>query len=133
MYGKWFCIGAGDLALAMLADGILEIAKRVGGVEGAERQRALSHLTLLSGSRRLTGRLRISADPFYKNPFVLDITRNAQAKMLRGQLKTKFGSLPKWVDAPLETALSAKLERWSKKILTVGTFEGALGKRQAVR
>lgn len=135
---------AGDLALAMLAndgpENMLEIAKRVRGLKGAERQRVLSQLTLLSGLRRMTGRLRmdlktmgISTDPFYKNPFVMDIMRNAQAKMLRGQLKTKFGSLPKWVDEPLETASSAQLERWSKKILTVGTLEGVLGKGQAVR
>ena len=43
----------GDLALAMLAGGgpeqVLEIAKRAGGLRGAERQRVLSQLVLLSG------------------------------------------------------------------------------------
>src|SRR5713226_240125 len=53
----------GDLALAMLASGgpeqVLEIAKRASGLKGAERPRALSQLVLLSGVRRLTGRLRM--------------------------------------------------------------------------
>jgi hypothetical protein len=45
----------GDLALAMLAGGgaerVLEILKRASKLSGAERQRVLSQLVLLSGSR----------------------------------------------------------------------------------
>ena len=49
--------------------------------------------------------------------------------MLRGQLTTKFGRLPKWVDDRLDAASSVQVERWSKKILTADTLEGVLGKR----
>ena len=129
----------GDLALAMLASGgpeqVFEIAKRAGGLKGAERQRVLSQLVLLSGLRRLTGRLRIELKAMgiitdiTKNEFVQDVVRDTQANMLRGQLETKFGSLPKWVDERLETASSVQVERWSKKILTADTLEGVLGKR----
>ncbi len=129
----------GDLALAMLASGgpeqVLEIAKRASGLRGAERQRVLSQLVLLSGLRRLTGRLRIElkamgiTTDITKNEFVQEVIRDDRANMLRGQLETKFGSLPKWVDERLETATAVQVERWSKKILTADTLEGVLGKK----
>lgn len=130
----------GDLPLAMLAGGgpeqTLEIAKRAGALKGAEQQRALSQLILLSGLRRLTGRLTmelktmgIATDPFYKNILVIDAMREARATMLRKQLVTKFGRLPKWVDQRLEEANSDQIERWSIKILNAGTIESTLGKQ----
>ena len=129
----------GDLALAMLAGGgpelMLEIVNRAGRLRGAERQRVLSQLVLLSGLRRLTGRLRIElkamgiTTDITKNEFVQDVIRDDRANMLRGQLEAKFGSLPKWVDERLEAAKSVQVERWSKKILTADTLEGVLGKR----
>jgi hypothetical protein len=129
----------GDLALAMLSGGgpeqVLAIAKQASQLKGAGRQRVLSQLVLLSGLRRLTGRLRmelkamgITAD-FTKNEFVQEAIRDDRAKMLRGQMETKFGSLPKWVDERLEGATSVQIGRWSKKILTADTLEGVLGKR----
>ena len=129
----------GDLALAMLAGGgperVLEIAKRAVGLRGAERQRVLSQLVLLSGLRRLTGQLTMelktmgSTTDFYKNEFVMDAMLHARANMLRGMLATKFGTLPKWVDERLEDATSVQIERWSKKILTAETLEGVVGKK----
>ncbi|HUQ95255.1 MAG TPA: hypothetical protein VM120_26495, partial [Bryobacteraceae bacterium] len=138
--GRFLASGRrGDLALAMLAGGgaekVQEIAAQASRLRGAERQRVLSQLLLLSGLRRLTGRLRMelktmgSTTDFYQNEFVQDAMRDAKASMLRGLLTTKFGRLPKWVDERLETAPSVQLERWSKKILTVNTIEGVLGKK----
>ena len=49
--------------------------------------------------------------------------------MLRDQLKTKFGSLPKWVNQRLDAATSAQVQRWAKKIVSVDTLEGVLGKK----
>ena len=114
---------------------MLEIAKRASGLKGGDRQRVLSQLVLLSGLRRLTGRLRMelktmgSTTDFYKNEFIQDAMRDARANMLRGQLATKFGRLPKWVDERLEEATSVQIERWAKKILTADTLEGVLGKK----
>jgi len=71
----------------------------------------------------------ITTDIFYKNEFVQDAMRDARAGMLRGLLETKFGKLPKWVDERLENATSVQIERWSKKMLTAETLEGALGKK----
>src|SRR5205814_1131490 len=129
----------GDLALAMLAGGgpanMLEIAKQANGLKGADRQRVLSQLVLLSGLRRLTGKLRMELKAMdvtrdiTKNEFVQDVVRASLANMLRGQLETKFGSVPKWVDQRLEAATSAQVERWSKKILTADTLEGVIGKK----
>jgi hypothetical protein len=129
----------GDLVLAMLAGGgpesVVEIAKRAGGLRGAERQGVLSQLVLLSGLPRLTERLRMemtsmgSSTDFYKNEFVMDAMLHANVKMLRGMLATKFGRLPKWVDERLEEATSVQIERWSKKILIADTLEAVLGKK----
>jgi hypothetical protein len=129
----------GDLALAMLARGgpelVLEIARRAGRLKGAERHRALSQLVLLSGLRRLTGRLRMGlktmgiTTDFLDNEIIQDLIRDDRAKLIRGQLATKFGKLPKWVDERLEAATSAQIERWSKKILSADTLEGVLGKK----
>jgi hypothetical protein len=129
----------GDLALAMLAGGgpeqVSEIARRAARFEGAERQRILSQLVVLSGLRRLSGQLTmelkamgITTDPFYRHPLVKKAMRNAEAKMIRGMLETKFGKLPKWVDERLEKAKSDQIERWGKKLLKAGTLEGVLGK-----
>jgi hypothetical protein len=70
----------GDLALPMLAnggpEGVLEILRRASELKGAERQRVLSQLILLSGLRRLSGRLRMelkavgATTDFTKNEFV---------------------------------------------------------------
>ena len=104
-------------------------------MKGAERQRALSQLVLLSGLRHLTGRLRIElkamgiTTDITKNEFVQDVIRDDRANMLRGQLETKFGSLPKWVNERLAAATSVQIERWSKKIITADTLEGVLGKK----
>ena len=129
----------GDLALAMLAGGgpeqMLEIAKRASGLRGGERQRVLSQLALLSGLRRMTGRLRMElktmgiTTDFAKNEFVQDAIRDNSVNILRRQLETKFGRLPKWVDARLEAAPSAQVMRWLKKFATAETLEGVLGKK----
>ena len=58
-----------------------------------------------------------------KNPFVQDVIRDDRAHILRRQLATNFGSLPKWVDERLEAATSVQFER------TADTLEGALGKK----
>jgi hypothetical protein len=73
--------------------------------------------------------MRGATDPFYKNEFVMDAMRQAEAGMLRRLLGTKFGNVPKWADERLEAATSAQIERWSKKILTADTLEGVIGKK----
>ena len=128
---------AGDLALAMLAGGgpeqVFEIAKRASELKGAERQRVVSQLVLLSGLRRLTGRLRMELKAMSvitditNNDFVQDVVRDSLANMLRGQLGPKFGSLPKWVVERLEAATYVQVARWSKKIRTADTPERLLG------
>ena len=129
----------GDLALTMLADGgpeqVQEIVKRAGTLKGAERQRIVSPLVLLSGLRQLTGKLKMelkamsATSEFANNVIIQDLLRDDRANMLRKQLAAKFGSLPKWVGERLETATSPQIERWAKKILTADTLEGVLGKK----
>ena len=70
---------------------------------------------------------------FNKNEFVRDAIRDAVrdslTNLLRRQLTTKFGSLPKWAEERLEKATQAQLERWFKKILTAETLVSVLGKK----
>ena len=123
----------------MLARGgperVLEIAKLADELTGSDRRRALSQLLLLSGLRRLTGKVRmelkamgVSTD-ITKNWFVMDVIRDDRAKILRGQLEVKFGRLPKWIDERLESAKSTQIERWLMKFATADTLEGVLGKK----
>jgi len=128
----------GDLALAMLANGgPARDRQRAARVEGAERQRVLTQLVVLSGLRQLSGQLTmelkamgITTDPFYRHPMVKKAMRDEGAKIIRGQMEAKFGKLSKWVDERLEKAKSDEIERWSKKLLTAGTLEGVLGRSQ---
>ncbi len=50
------------------------------------------------------------------------------ARVVREQLETKFGRLPKWARERLARATPARLARWAKKILTAETLEGVLGR-----
>ena len=133
----------GDLALSMLASGgperMVEILKRASELRGAERQRVLTQLQMLAGLRRLTGRLRMelkamgATTDFAKNEFVQEVVKDAvrdsEIRILRGQLTTKFGNLPKWADERLGQATSAQVERWLNKILAAETIEGVIGKK----
>jgi hypothetical protein len=133
----------GDLALAILAGGgperVPEIAKLTSRLKAAERKRVLSQIAILSGLRRLTGRMRMelktmgASTDFGKNYFVQEFVRDAirddRARIFRGLLETKFGRLPKWVDNRLEEATSVQIERWLKKIFVADTIEGIVAKK----
>ncbi len=64
-----------------------------------------------------------------KNEILRDLIRDGQASIVRVQLETKFGKLPKWVDERLGHAKLSDVERWSIRLLTADTLEGVLGKR----
>ena len=129
----------GDLALAMLANGgpdrVVEIIRRANELRGPERQRVLAQLVLLCGLRQLTGRLTMELKTMgatidiAKNEILRDLMRDGQASIIRIQLESKFGKLPKWVDERLGHAKLSDVERWSKKLLTAETLEGVLGKK----
>jgi hypothetical protein len=63
------------------------------------------------------------------NEILRDLVRDGQADIVRVQLGTKFGALPKWVDERLGRATSSDVERWAKKLLSADTLEGVLGKK----
>jgi hypothetical protein len=129
-----------DLPIAMLAGGgperLTEILKRAANLRGSERQRVLAELIQLCGLRSLQQPLIMELksmaspnDTFLMIPQVQDMIRNARTQMLRDQLTAKFRTLPKWADEKLESATSAQVQRWSRKILTAETLEGVLGKK----
>jgi hypothetical protein len=123
----------------MLANGgpdrVVEIVRRANELRGQERQRVLAQLVLLCGLRQLTGRLTMELKTMgatidiAKNEILRDLVRDGQASIVRGQLETKFGKLPKWVDERLGHAKLSDVDRWSKKLLTADTLEGVLGKK----
>ncbi len=129
----------GDLALAMLARGgaemLREIVKQAGDLKGTDREKVLAQLGLLSGLRCLTGRLKMEVksmginNDFLKNEFVQDAIRDSEAKILKGQLATRFGSLPKWADERLDQARSVQLQRWLKNVVTANSIESTFGKK----
>jgi hypothetical protein len=52
------------------------------------------------------------------------------SKVLREQLETKFGPLPKWADARITKAGPVQLGRWARKVLVAGSLEAVVGPRQ---
>ena len=52
------------------------------------------------------------------------------ARVLQQLLEEKFGSLPRWAADRLDNATPVQLDRWVKKVLTAGTLEGVLGRKQ---
>ncbi len=129
----------GDLALAMLAGGgperLGEIIRRANELKGPERQRVLAQMVMLCGLRRLTGRLTMELKTMgttiniAKNEILRDLVRDGKAKIIRIQLKAKFGKLPKWVDERLGHATLSDVERWAYKLIAADTLEGVLGKQ----
>jgi hypothetical protein len=112
-----------DLALALLAKGGIErrkaIARRIISLGGAGRDRLLTQMFLLGGLRELTGSMKMElknmaseAINIEKHPILGDLFRDWRAKavaeasakgrsegmaqLLREQLQSKFGPLPKW-------------------------------------
>jgi len=114
---------------------VVEIIRRANELSVPERKRALAQMVLLCGLRRLAGRLTMELKSMgatidiAKNEILRDLMRDAQAHIVRGQLETKFGKLPKWVDERLSNARPSTVERWSKKLLAASTLEGVLGKK----
>ena len=144
---------------ALASDGVerlLEIAQAVVKLNGAERDRVLLQLVVLLGLRKLPGELKME---FTKMTHTyIDLKKNelirawfeheeslekakAEAKgraegevagmlrVLRQQLNTKFGKLPKWADDRIEGSRTSQIDRWSKKLLTADTVEGVLGRK----
>jgi predicted transposase YdaD len=141
----------GDYALALLSGGgierLREIIRKANALPAPHRQRALTQMAILSGlrgaSERLTMELKamgISVD-IDQNVFLKDIRDSAKAvgmaegrvegmvAIVREQMETRFGPLPKWARERLAKASPAQAERWAKKVLTAATVEGVLGKR----
>ena len=64
-----------------------------------------------------------------KNEILRDLVRNGQVRIIRGQLETKFGKLPKWADDGTGHSKLSDIMRWAKRLVTAETLEGVLGKK----
>ena len=51
------------------------------------------------------------------------------AHLLREQIQTKFGPLPKWAEDRLSQGSPAQVVRWARKVLAAKTLESVLGKK----
>jgi hypothetical protein len=65
------------------------------------------------------------------NEILRDLARDGQSSIIRIELETKFGRLPKWVDERLSHATLSDVERWAKKLISAGTIEDVRGKKQS--
>jgi hypothetical protein len=142
----------GDLVLAMLAKGgterLTEIARRIVLLSGAERSRALTQLMLLSGLRALSGSIKMELKNmtsdvidlerhFFFRDKIRELKDQERAKgrgegmvhLLREQIQTKFGPLPKWAEERLSQGSPAQVKRWARKVLAAKTLESVLGKK----
>jgi hypothetical protein len=149
-----------DFALAMLARGgeewLSEIVRRVGRLEGEDRERVLEQLTILAGLRRLSGQLKMEMETMrnvvdiQKNVILKEIwdkgkaegavegeARGLERGVVEGQRQTlttlmqmKFGEFPKWARDRVARAPVDNLDLWLRKVLTAPTLEEVLGKRR---
>ena len=144
---------------ALAKDGIdrlIEIGQAIAKLEGPERDRVMMQLILLLGLRKIPVELKMEftkmtngfPDPS-ENEILRDLFAPLEAialakglakgqvkgettgmvKMLRQQLRTKYGKLPKWADNRLNNASIHQIERWSKKFVSAQSLEGVLGKQ----
>jgi len=67
-----------------------------------------------------------------KNEFVQEVVRNSLAHLVRRQLTTKFGKLPKWVDGRLDGASLGQVKRWAFKVMYASTLEDVFEKEPRV-
>ncbi len=49
--------------------------------------------------------------------------RQGAISLIRGQLSSRFGKIPVWVNERLEQANMKNLELWAKRILDAGSLE----------
>jgi hypothetical protein len=53
----------------------------------------------------------------------------ALTTLVHDLLAAKFGPLPKWARARVDSATPAQLERWAKKVLTADALDEVIAKR----
>jgi hypothetical protein len=148
-----------DYVLAMLAGGgdgrIREIVRKIAGLGGPLRERALAQLMVLSGLRGLPARVQWEMKDMgvvidiRKNPVLMrwqkeflaegiqkgreEGREEGRALILTDQLRAKFGPVPKWASERIKRASSQELSQWARKVLTAGSLEGVLGKKPSSR
>ena len=64
-----------------------------------------------------------------KNEILRDLMRDGQVHIIRIELETKFGPLPKWADERLAHAKLSDIPQWAKKFVTATTLESVLGEK----
>ena len=133
----------GDLALAILAGGgearMPQILRKAATLRGPHRDALLARILILSGLRGIVGKVQLEMKhmsviiDIRKNPVLMQWSREllaeGKAAVLREQMETKFGPLPKWAIDRLAHATPAQLGRWTKRILTAASLEAVLGRR----
>jgi hypothetical protein len=150
----------GDLPLAVLAGGgdrrLREILSLAAKAKGSSRDRLFLQILILSRLRGISGkvqweieRMNLRTDVrkvpevrWFLDKLVADAAAQTMrkeaakfvaagvAKVLREQLTTKFGPLPRWAEVRVAEARPNQVQRWAKKILAADTLEGVIGPRR---
>ncbi len=136
-----------------------EILETAGRLPGSQREKVLGQLVALSGLRRLGGKVTMElksmgyAKYVDDHVFLREIRATALAEgkakgraegeaegiakgraealttLVHDLLAAKFGPLPKWARARVDSATPAQLERWAKKVLTADALDEVIAKR----
>ncbi|MFN7921912.1 MAG: hypothetical protein U0Q16_17555 [Bryobacteraceae bacterium] len=149
----------GDLVLAALArDGeksLRRIVKRICDLPPDERQRALAQVGLLVGLRSFGVQFKMElkrmgmASAIAKNEFLRPYLEEAEARgwkggkeegreegreegkadIIRLQLDSRFGPLPKWADSRVRKATPSQIRQWARKVVVAPDLESVIGRR----
>ncbi|MBY0505922.1 MAG: hypothetical protein K2X03_18545 [Bryobacteraceae bacterium] len=141
----------GDCALALLARGgpesLRTILRQANRLPPEARERALSHLYVFSGLRRMSNQLRMEMKAM---GITIDIEKNSILKDTRDSalaagrmegrmegrvegfaklLEVRFGELPTWAQERLARATPVQIDRWTKSVFRADSLEVLLGKK----
>ena len=135
--GKKFLIseGLGDNILAILADHrdarkvVHTIVDRIAGLDKAEQPTRLEQLVVLAGLRKLFPIVQAEASRMPITEDILDheligpAIRKGQQRMLRRQIRARFGTVPRWLEDRMSQASAKELDALGVHILKAKSLE----------
>jgi len=136
----------GDNVIAILArlrddkEAVHKIVERIAGLAPAERETALTQLTILAGLRHLARTVEQEArnmpidldirDHETLGPIIIEAERKARQEgdltILRRLIEKRFGALPRWAAEKLAGLSTTELEELSVRVLDTGSVEELL-------
>ena len=112
---------------------VREAARRIAKLETGEQRSTVSLLMTLAGLRNLD---EVVEQEITQMPITTDIMehkvfnrvhREGELRVLRRQIRERFGEIPEWAEEKLKSATYLELEEFGSRLLRAATLEEMLG------